>query len=33
MADILGLEGEILRQICVACSSFGIVEMANYNSP
>lgn len=33
MAAILGLEGEILRQICVDCSSFGIVEVANYNSP
>ncbi|MBU3206147.1 ACP S-malonyltransferase [Clostridium algidicarnis] len=33
MAAILGLEGEVLRQICVECSSFGIVEVANYNSP
>lgn len=33
MAAILGLEGEVLRQTCVECSSFGIVEVSNYNSP
>lgn len=33
MAAILGLEGEVLRQTCVECSSFGIVEVSNYNCP
>lgn len=33
MAAILGLDEEIIREVCAECSSIGIVEPANLNCP
>lgn len=33
MAAILGLDSEVLNEVCKECSEYGIVEVANYNCP
>lgn len=33
MAAVLGVEGDTVEQVCAEASSYGVVEIANYNCP